>query len=89
MHSVQGVVNVAGEQIVAVRFTVPTPVEVEVHVETGLLGISHINYWTTPRVQNMIASKLALDWLKLNGKISDDEFQKRLAVYDQGLINKA
>lgn len=54
----------------------------DVHVETGLLGISHINYWTTVRVQNMIASKLALDWLKLNGKISDEEFRRRLSKLD-------
>lgn len=58
-----------------------TAVRKDIHIETGLLGISHVNYWTTRKVQALIASKLALDWLKLNGKISDQQFQEKLKTY--------
>ena len=54
-------------------------------VKVGALGIAHVRYWGNAEVHAIIAAKLALDWLKLNNRISDEEFQRRLTSFDQNL----
>ncbi len=54
-------------------------------VNVGWFGLAHVNYWKSKKVAKIIARKFALDWLKLNGKISNAEFQEMLGSYDKKL----
>lgn len=38
-------------------------------VNVGPLGAAHVMYWKNEKVHKIIAHKLAVDWLQLNGKI--------------------
>jgi hypothetical protein len=54
-------------------------------VDCGVYGQAHIGYWSDKNVQRIIASKLALDWLRFTKNISDEEFLKRLITFDNSL----
>ena len=41
-------------------------VSADQEVNTGLFGLSHTRYWKTLAVHQIIAKKLAKDWIKLN-----------------------
>lgn len=56
-------------------------------VELGGLLDSHVKYWGNPDVYRIIGHKLALDWLRINNKISEAEFNQKLFLYDQGQGN--
>ncbi len=45
-------------------------VTVDREVNTGGFGVSHTRYFQNPVVQDVIAEKLARDWLRINGKLT-------------------
>jgi len=53
-------------------------------VNTGLLLASHILYWNCKSVHKIIAQKLAVDWIRLNG-FSDAGIDELYAHYDNSL----
>jgi hypothetical protein len=52
-------------------------------VDCGVFGQAHIGYWKDKTVQEIIAAKLALDWLKLNEQITDEKYDQQLAEFDK------
>jgi hypothetical protein len=54
-------------------------------VDCGIFGQAHIGYWADKNVHRIIASKLALDWLKLNEQVSDEDSKKQLEEFDKSL----
>lgn len=53
----------------------------DLQMEVGLLGISHVQYWTDKNVHRLIARKLALDWLRVNQKIDPAVLNKLYTEY--------
>ncbi len=51
-------------------------------VSVGLFGIAHVKYWESRRVHSIIARKLALDWLRFNGKLDKPHLDDLYALYD-------
>lgn len=54
-------------------------------VDCGVYGQAHVGYWNDKNVQRIVGSKLALDWLRLNDIISEEEFNKGLMAFDKDL----
>lgn len=52
-------------------------------VNTGLFGIAHTRYWKHRPTQQIIARKLALDWLQLNNKLDAVRLKGLYNVYDE------
>lgn len=54
-------------------------------VNTGIFGISHLNYWKNRNVHRIIGRKLAIDWLRLNNKLTERELNNLYEDYDRNL----
>ena len=56
----------------------------DVLVNSGVYGISHANYFKkTSKVVDIISQKLAIDWIALNQKLSQDKIDKLYEEYDR------
>lgn len=51
-----------------------------------IFGLAHIRYWRSTRVARIMAHKLALDWLRQNKQLSDDEIRDLSGQYDKILM---
>lgn len=51
----------------------------------GMFGIAHLKYWTNRKVHSIIARKLALDWLRFNGKLEKTQLDRLYADYDKNV----
>lgn len=54
----------------------------DVRVDAGAYLISHAHYFERSSTLRIIGRKLALDWLRLNGRLSQQEAGSRYAAYD-------
>ena len=61
----------------------------DIKVESGIYGLSHIGYFTKSKTLDIIAKKLALDWMRLNDKLSEVEAAKLYETYDKNLLGMA
>lgn len=52
-------------------------------VNGGMFGVAHLKYWTHKKVHMTIAGKLALDWLRFNGKLDKTQLDALYADYDK------
>lgn len=57
-------------------------VHADVAVDAGAYLIAHASYFTRSSAMRIIGRKLALDWLKANGWLSDQAAASRYAEYD-------
>lgn len=51
-------------------------------VNTGLFGIAHLHYFNNEIIADKIGKKLALDWIRVNEKIAEQEISKLLKDFD-------
>lgn len=54
-------------------------------VEVGPYAVAHIKYWSDKKVHSIIAKKLAIDWLRLNGKRDGAEIKGLYKEYTDAL----
>ncbi|MFC1632252.1 hypothetical protein ACFL1I_06460 [Candidatus Omnitrophota bacterium] len=54
-------------------------------VDTGCFGISHLRYWQNHKVHQLIGRKLAIDWLRINNRLSQADFDNLYQSYDKDL----
>ncbi len=54
-------------------------------VNVGLLGLAHVEYWTSNKVARIMAHKFALDWLKENSHLPVIEIKQLAQRYDKML----
>ena len=57
----------------------------DVQVDAGPYGVSHTEYFNKQAVLDLIANKLAIDWLRLNDIGPQESHTKRLAEFDERL----
>ncbi len=61
----------------------------DVKVEAGVYGLSHIEYFTKSKTLDIIAKKLALDWARLNNRLSEADIAKMYGNYNKDLLGIA
>lgn len=54
----------------------------DVHVESGIFGLAHMHYFEKPEILEIMAKKLAIDWLAYNFILPEDKIQKLYIEYD-------
>lgn len=54
-------------------------------INTGLFGDSHIRYFPNKKLADIIGTKLAIDWLSINDKLTNDEIKCLYESYDKNL----
>ena len=55
----------------------------DVRVDAGAYLVSHAHYFARSSTLRIVGRKLALDWLRLNWQLSQQEIASRYAAYDQ------
>jgi len=54
-------------------------------INTGIFGLAHVKYWNSPDMHTIIGRKLAIDWIRLNNKLSTGDVDSLYQQYDQNL----
>ena len=57
----------------------------DAEVNVGCFGKAHLDYWVSKHVARMIAHKLALDWLRQNQQLPDEDIRSLSETYDRML----
>jgi hypothetical protein len=57
----------------------------DVKVDAGIYGLSHTSYFSHSKTIDMISCKLAIDWVALNKKLSQETIDKLYCQYDETL----
>jgi hypothetical protein len=55
----------------------------DIQVDAGVYGASHIGYFDNAAVMDLIAHKLALDWLRHNAALPADKIRALISDFDQ------
>lgn len=54
----------------------------DVHVESGIFGLSHMHYFEKPEILDIMVKKLAIDWLAYNSVLPEDKIKQLYLEYD-------